>query len=107
MSDERRNSSRFSTGRVSYLRLNDYYFPLVDISDDGFFAECSDGSLSIGDVVDIEIHISDRHGIATFNTETEILRVGGRFIAGKWDLELNRATDCVKTYFDNRHAQVA
>ena len=103
MSNEQRHNSRFKTGKVCYLKLDNYYFPLIDISEGGFLAEIYEGMLKEGDVIDIEININDRHGSISFKTTTEILRTKNKYVAGKWDLIIDKLSDKVQRYFYNRY----
>lgn len=103
---DNRDSFRFKSGRVSYIRLEDYYYPLINISENGFLAEIKNNILEQGSLVEIEIVINDPCGSGSFTTTTEIVRSKKGLVAGKWTLNEKQAKN-IHEYFENSYKKVA
>ena len=93
----------FEASRISYIRIDGYYFPLKDISETGFKAAIKDDFLTVGDVVDAEIIIDDKHGSIRFDIDAEIISSENKCVSGKWDLSKNPKEKTVISYFKNRY----
>lgn len=93
----------FKTSRISYIRIDGYYFPLKNISETGFKAVIKDKFLIVGDIVNVEIIIDDKHGSIRFDVDIEITSSKNNHVSGKWDLSKNPKKKTMNNYFKNRH----